>query len=133
MAARSGSEFLGRLAAARVHVEIQGETLAGGVADHPAFRNVVRSYAELFDMQHDPAYQDVLTYPSPATGDQVATAFLVPRTEADLAKRRQAFKLWADASLGMLGRTGDYLNSALMALASAADWFGQADAAFSRN
>ena len=33
----------------------------------------------------------------------------------------------------MLGRTGDYLNSALMALASAADWFGQADTAFSRN
>jgi 4-hydroxyphenylacetate 3-monooxygenase len=33
----------------------------------------------------------------------------------------------------MLGRTGDYLNSALMALASAADWFGQADQAFARN
>jgi len=43
MAARSGSEFLERLSAARVHVEIQGETLTGGVADHPAFRNVVRT------------------------------------------------------------------------------------------
>ena len=133
MAARSGSEFLGRLAAARVHVEIQGETLTGGVADHPAFRNVVRSYAELYDMQHDPAYRDILTYPSPATGDPVATAVLAPRTQADLVKRRQASKLWADRSLGMLGRTGDYLNSALMALASAADWFGQADSAFARN
>jgi len=51
MAARSGSEFLERLSAARVHVEIQGEALTGGVADHPAFRNVVRSYAELYDMQ----------------------------------------------------------------------------------
>ncbi len=39
MAACSGSEFLGRLASARVHVEIQGQTLTGGVADHPAFRN----------------------------------------------------------------------------------------------
>jgi 4-hydroxyphenylacetate 3-monooxygenase len=55
------------------------------------------------------------------------------QSAADLAKRRQAFKLWADRSLGMLGRTGDYLNSALMALASAADWFGQADTAFARN
>lgn len=52
---------------------------------------------------------------------------------ADLDRRRQAYKLWADASFGMLGRTGDYLNSALMALASAADWFGQADTAFARN
>ncbi len=126
MAARSGSEFLERLSAARVHVEVQGETLTGGVADHPAFRNVVRSYAELYDMQHDPAFRDVLTYPSPATGEPVATAFLTPRTPEDLVKRRKAFKLWADRSLGMLGRTGDYLNSALMALASAQDWFGQA-------
>jgi len=64
MPARTGAEFLDRLARARTHVEIQGETLTGGVAAHPAFRNVVRSYAELYDMQHDPAYRDVLTYPS---------------------------------------------------------------------
>ena len=56
-------------------------------------------------MQHDPAYRDVLTYPSPTTGDPVATSFLVPRTPEDLAKRGQAFKVWADRSLGMLGRT----------------------------
>jgi 4-hydroxyphenylacetate 3-monooxygenase len=133
MAARSGTEFLERLSAARVHVEIQGETLTGGVADHPAFRNVVRSYAELYDMQHDPDYRTVLTYPSPTTGEPVATSFLQPRTPADLAKRSSAFKLWADRSLGMLGRTPDYLNSALMALASAHDWFAQADPKFGEN
>ena len=133
MAARSGSEFLERLSAARVHVEIQGETLTGGVADHPAFRNVVRSYAELYDMQHDPAFRDILTYPSPATGEPVATSFLQPRTHDDLTKRRQAFKAWADRSLGMLGRTGDYLNSALMALASAEGWFSQAGPGFGEN
>src|SRR5581483_290878 len=133
MAARSGSEFLGRLAAARVHVEIQGETLTGGVADHPAFRNVVRSYAELYDMQHDPAYRDILTYPSPSSGEPVATSFLTPHTGEDLVKRRQAFKLWADRSFGMLGRTPDYLNSALMALASAREWFAQASPAFGDN
>jgi 4-hydroxyphenylacetate 3-monooxygenase len=133
MAARSGEQFLERLAAARVHVEIQGETLTGGVADHPAFRNVVRTYAELFDMQHDPAYRDVLTYPSPTSGEPVATSFLVPKTPEDLAKRRAAAKLWADRSLGMLGRTGDYLNSALMALGAAHDWFAQANPAFGEN
>jgi 4-hydroxyphenylacetate 3-monooxygenase len=133
MAARSGRQFLERLAAARVHVEIGGETLTGGVAGHPAFRNVIRSYAELYDMQHDPAYRDVLTYPSPTSGEPVATSFLVPETPGDLAKRSQAFRLWAGRSLGMLGRTGDYLNSALMALATAHDWFAQADPAFGQN
>jgi len=133
MAARTGSEFLQRLSAARVHVEIGGETLTGGVAAHPAFRNVVSSYADLYDMQHDPAYRDILTYPSPTSGEPVATSFLTPRTPADLAKRAQAFKLWADRSLGMLGRTPDYLNSALMALAAAHDWFAQASPAFGEN
>ena len=33
----------------------------------------------------------------------------------------------------MLGRTGDYLNSALMALASAQDWFAQASAQYGEN
>jgi 4-hydroxyphenylacetate 3-monooxygenase len=131
--ARTGAEFLDRLSRNRTHVEIQGETLTGGVADHPAFRNVVRTYAGLFDAQHAPEYRNILTYPSPTTGDPVATSFLIPRTPEDLAKRGQAFKVWADASQGMLGRTGDYLNSALMALASAADWFGQTDTSFSRN
>src|SRR5260370_3434354 len=133
MAARSGSDFLGRLAGARVHGEIQGQPLPGGVAEHPPFANVVRSFADLYDMQHDPAYRDTLTYPSPTTGEPVATAFLTPTTPADLTKRRDAFKLWADRSFGMLGRTGDYLNSALMALASARDWFAQADPAFGAN
>ena len=130
MAARSGRQFLERLSAARVHVEIQGETLTGHVNEHPAFRNVINSYAELYDMQHDPAHRDVLTYPSPTTGQAVATSFLTPRTPEDLDQRHRAFKLWADRSLGMLGRTPDYLNSALMALAAAADWFAQADPAF---
>jgi 4-hydroxyphenylacetate 3-monooxygenase len=133
MPARTGAQFLARLEQARTHVEIGGETLHGGVGSHPAFRNVVRSYAELYDMQHDPRFSDVLTYPSPLTGEPVGTSFLVPAVAADLEKRREAFGVWADQSLGMLGRTGDYLNSALMALASASAWFGQADAAFARN
>jgi 4-hydroxyphenylacetate 3-monooxygenase len=133
MAARSGRQFLERLATARVHVEIQGETVTGHIEQHPAFRNVIRSYADLYDMQHDPAHRDVLTYPSPKTGEPVATSFLTPRTPEDLTQRGRAFKLWADRSLGMLGRTPDYLNSALMALASAADWFAQADPGFGAN
>ncbi|MCB5909512.1 4-hydroxyphenylacetate 3-monooxygenase, oxygenase component [Streptomyces pinistramenti] len=133
MPARTGKEFLERLSASRPTVHVQGETLTGGIQEHPAFRNVVRTYAELYDLQHSAAHKDVLTYPSPTTGDPVGTSFLTPRTPDDLVKRRTAFKVWADHSNGMLGRTGDYLNSALMALASAADWFAQAGPAFGEN
>ena len=133
MPARTGAEFLDRLSRTRTHVEIQGETLNGGIPDHPAFKNVVRTYATLFDLQHAPEHRDVLTYQDPATNSRHPTSFLIPRTHEDLAKRNQAFKLTADASFGMLGRTGDYLNSALMALASARTWFAQTDGTFADN
>ena len=106
MAVRTGAEFLDGLGRARTHVEIQGETLTGGVATHPAFRNVVRSYAELFDMQHDPAYRDVLTYPSPLTGDPVGTSFLVPRSEADLMDIRNFGQKSIDEVKGKLAGLG---------------------------
>lgn len=31
------------------------------ITSHAAFRNVTRSYARLYDMQHEPAYRDTLT------------------------------------------------------------------------
>jgi 4-hydroxyphenylacetate 3-monooxygenase len=124
VAARTGAEFLARLDATRRHVQVQGETITSGIAGHPAFRGVIGSYARLYDLQHDPAYRDVLTYPSPTSGERVATSFLVPRTAEDLARRRAASGIWAGSSFGMLGRTGDYLNSALMALGSASPLLG---------
>ncbi|MGH2915161.1 MAG: 4-hydroxyphenylacetate 3-monooxygenase, oxygenase component, partial [Solirubrobacteraceae bacterium] len=67
------------------------------------------------------------------SGERVGTSFMVPRTTEDLVKRRQMMATWARSSNGMLGRTGDYLNSCLMALSEAGDWFAQADSAFGDN
>jgi 4-hydroxyphenylacetate 3-monooxygenase len=133
MGARTGREYLERLDASRPDVIAGGERVSGGISAHPAFRNVTASYARLYDMQHDPALRDVLTYESPATGDRVGMSFLVPKAAGDLERRRAAMSAWARVSGGMLGRTGDYLNSALMALSQAGDWFAQADPAFAGN
>jgi 4-hydroxyphenylacetate 3-monooxygenase len=124
---------LARLDASAPHIEVHGETVRRNLTSHPAFRNVTASYARLYDLQHDARYRDVLTYPSPTTGDRVGTSFLVPREPADLAARRMMMSTWARASNGMLGRTGDYLNSALMALSQAQSWFARADPAFAAN
>src|SRR4051812_26444198 len=133
MGARTGQEYVERLAQTRPTIEINGERVTGSVTEHPALAGIVRSYAELYDLQHDPQLRDVLTYESPTSGDRVGTSFLVPRNADDLAKRRAGFKAWADHSLGTLGRTGDYLNSALMALSEARPWFAQADPRFADN
>ncbi|GAB3562366.1 4-hydroxyphenylacetate 3-monooxygenase, oxygenase component [Spelaeicoccus albus] len=127
MAASTGKEFIQRLNSRHAVVQIDGETVTDRLAEHPAFAGVAKTFAELYDMQHDPKYRDTLTYESPSSGARVATSFMVPTTQAELIKRREAASIWAKYSFGMLGRTGDYLNSALMALSTAGDWFRSAD------
>jgi 4-hydroxyphenylacetate 3-monooxygenase len=133
MSARTGNDYIERLGSSSPTIQIAGETLTGGVPDHPAFRNIVRTYADLYDLQHDPDLRDLMTYESPSSGEPVGRSFMVPKTHEDLVRRREMMKVWADFSGGTLGRTGDYLNSSLMALSQAGDWFAQADKAFAAN
>jgi len=133
MGIRTGQQYLDKLNGMRTHVVIEGEVVREKVAEHPAFRNVAATYAKLFDMQHDTRHQQALTYQSPSTGNLVNASFLVPRSEEDLRRRRAAISTWAEASNGFLGRTGDYMNSALTALGTAETWFAQADPKFADN
>ena len=43
----------------------------------------LRAVAEQYDMQLDPTYRDVMSYPSPTTGQPVSTSFLVPRSREE--------------------------------------------------
>jgi 4-hydroxyphenylacetate 3-monooxygenase len=133
MAARTGQEYLDRLGERSITVEIEGRAQTGDVGQIPRFQNVVRTYAELYDMQHDEALRDVLTYDSPTSGDRVGTSFLQPASVDDLVRRREAMRTWAEHSHGNLGRTGDYCNGTVLAMAAAAEWFGQDDPAFADN
>jgi aromatic ring hydroxylase len=99
----------------------------------PAFRRPVQSIAALFDLQTSPEHRDVMSYTDEDTGELTGASFLVPRTPADLVKRRQAIKVWADATFGMVGRSPDYLNTVLMTWAESADFFGQRGAQFADN
>ncbi|GAA1860645.1 4-hydroxyphenylacetate 3-monooxygenase, oxygenase component [Paeniglutamicibacter psychrophenolicus] len=127
MGIRTGQQFLDKLDAMSPHLVIDGEVVSKNLTQHPAFKNLALTYAKLFDMQHDPASQDALTYTSPSSGDKVNASFLIPRTQEDLARRRAATNTWAQYSNGFLGRTADYMNSALTALAGAKTFFAQSD------
>ena len=133
MPARTGTEYMEALDERAIQVEIEGERFTGRVSEIPQLRNVVRTYAQLFDLQHEPALRDVMTYDSPTTGDRVGMSLLQPQSADDVARRGAAMRVWAEYSLGHLGRTGDYCNSAVMAMAAAAEWFGQDDAAYGEN
>lgn len=133
MGIRTGAQYLEKLNAMHPHIAIDGEVISSKVAEHPAFKNVAQTYAKLFDLQHDPRYQSALTYTSPTTGDLVNASFLVPHTEKDLVRRREAMNVWAQYTNGFLGRTADYMNSALTALSTAERWFSDADPHYAQN
>ena len=125
MGAKSGKEFLQRLDSTPREVWYGGQRITGGISSHPAFQGVARSIAALYDMQLRPELKEVMTYESPTTHEPVGTSFMQPRTMDDLAKRRAMMSAWANYSGGMMGRTADYLNSSMMAMAAAADFFGK--------
>ena len=109
------------------------EKISGDVSKHRAFRGIAGAIAELYDMQVRPDLADSITYESPSSGDRVGLSFLQPRTSADVSRRIGMMKAWADHSGGMLGRTPDYLNSSIMAMAGASEFFGKGDKDFSGN
>lgn len=130
MPARTGQAYLDSINRQQRDVWIHGERVSTGVGDHPALQRLCRTYAALYDMQHDPGLREEMTYASPTTGDRVGLSFLQPATRADLVRRRTAMSRWHQHSGGLLGRTADYLNSAVMAMAGAAPWFAAGDPRF---
>src|SRR5690606_12728541 len=100
---------------------------------HPATAGIAASLAELYDMQHDPELAAELTYASPSSGEPVGLSFLETITKEDLQRRSRMHKLWADSSMGFIGRSPDYLNVNLMAIARAATYFAQNDQRFGAN
>ena len=132
MPARTGAEYIEGLRARPPDLWIEGQRVAD-VTRHPAFRNVIRSLATLYDMQQDPALREEMTYVSPSSGQRVGLSFLVPRSREDLVRVRAMMKRWADYSGGMMGRTPDYLNRSLMAYATAADYCAENDPRFGEN
>src|SRR6266481_9847417 len=101
---RSGEEYIASLRDGR-SVILDGERV-DDVTTHPAFAEAVRSVARLYDIAHNPATREIMTYPSPRDGRPVNTAWLIPRSREDLAARRVAIKTWSD--VGRLNRCEDF-------------------------
>lgn len=133
MGAIDGRTFLRRLDSTKRELWYGKEKVTGDVSKHRAFRGVSRSIAALYDMQLSPERKDFMTFVSPTTGERIGTTFLQPRSVEDLAKRTKSMRAWAEYSGGMMGRTPDYLNSSVMAMAAAKDFFGSEGRDFAAN
>ncbi len=132
MSARTGQQYLDGLRAQDRNVWLGGERVKD-VTSHPGLANGARAIAMLYDMQHDPALRDEMTYVSPSTGDRVGLSFIVPRTREDLERRRVMMLHWARATCGMMGRSPDFMNVTFAAWAGAAEYFGRGRPEFAAN
>ncbi len=130
MPARHGTQVLQRLQEHPHEIWHQGERVKD-VTTHPAFTHGLHSLAALYDMQWERPAE--MLYASPTTGEPVGLSFLMPHTHDDVVRVRTMMRHWANYSLGMMGRTPDYLNRAMMAYAAGAEFLAQADPRFGDN
>lgn len=127
---RSGEQYLEGLRDDR-DVWMNGERVKD-VTTHPGLGRGAKTLAGFLDRQHDPKYQDRITYVD-ADGVRCATSFLIPKSKEDIERRGAAFYEWATWSNGMFGRTPDYKNSSVMAFAAASGFLGSGQTDFARN
>jgi 4-hydroxyphenylacetate 3-monooxygenase len=129
LGARSGSNYLSSLKKLNAEVWLGGERV-GEVTSHSAFRNCARSVASLYDMQLERPEQ--MTYRTD-DGGRSGLSFIQPKSIDEVRKRSRMMAAWANFSGGMLGRTPDYLNASIAAMAAARDFFAASDPRFGDN
>jgi 4-hydroxyphenylacetate 3-monooxygenase oxygenase component len=117
MPARTGAEFLRGLRDGRA-VWLGGDRIADP-AEHPALRGAAEALAEVFDLHH--RFPEDCLIPDPETGEPIATSHMIPRSRADLRHRSRALRRVAAFSVGLMGRTPDYMNVTYAGFAGRAD------------
>ncbi len=105
MGARTGKQFLEGLRDRRA-VWVNGEPVRD-VTGCRVFRGSLAGMAGYFDWQHLNS-DDCLVQTE--SGDTVSVSHLIPRSRSDLEVRHRGLKTLAKYSVGMLGRTPDYVN-----------------------
>jgi len=106
MPARTGEQFLKGLRGSRA-VWVDGERISD-VVDHPKLSGAAHALAEVYDLQH--AHADTCLVPDPETGEPIGASHFIPRSREDLARRHKALRQVAEYSVGLMGRTPDYMN-----------------------
>jgi 4-hydroxyphenylacetate 3-monooxygenase len=128
---RTGSDYLKSLNDGR-HVFVEGERVAD-VTTHPAFREAARSVARLYDIAAASENRELMTFPSPKTGEPVLRCFQIPRAHADLKARRLFHEKWAEATFGLMGRSPDHVASFFTGYAAVPSVFASGGQQYAEN
>jgi aromatic ring hydroxylase len=127
MAIKTGKQYIDSLRDGR-RLFIDGKVVSD-VTAYPPLQGVIGTIASLYDDQHDPALQDILTCKSPTSGERVSTTYLEARTAAEFAALAGCFHLRAKRTFGLMGRLTDFMSAFLVDTAVALQALGKHEAA----
>jgi 4-hydroxyphenylacetate 3-monooxygenase len=107
MSARTGQDYLNGLKASTREMWLGGERVEG-VTDHPLLAPGAQAIAAYYDLQHQ--HPDELLIPDPETGEAINITHMQPRSIEDLHRRHVGLTRISELSMGVMGRTPDYMN-----------------------
>jgi 4-hydroxyphenylacetate 3-monooxygenase len=107
MSARTGQEYLNGLKATNREMWLGSERVKS-VNDHPLLAPGAQAIAAYYDLQHQ--YPDELLIPDPETGESINITHMQPRSIDDLHRRHVGLTRISELSMGVMGRTPDYMN-----------------------
>ncbi|KAF0958506.1 4-hydroxyphenylacetate 3-hydroxylase family protein [Rhodococcus sp. T7] len=128
---RTGDEYRDSIRDGR-EVWVDGERVKD-VADHPMFKPIVDVRARIYDLAHDEATQDAMTYVDPDSGERNAIANKLPRTQQDWLDKRAAVDLVLEDTRGVVTRVGDETIGEMWSLFDGQDVLNEVDPRFSEN
>jgi 4-hydroxyphenylacetate 3-monooxygenase len=124
---KNGTQHIAMLRDGR-EVYIDGQRVAD-VTSHPAFRNSIRSYANLYDFQARPENAEKMTYEPGGSGKRVSRIWQLPQSYDELVERRRMLEAWTELHYGFMGRSPDHVASCISGMVMGIDVFEQADPA----
>jgi 4-hydroxyphenylacetate 3-monooxygenase len=128
---KTGDEYRESIRDGR-QVWIDGEKV-DDVAKHPAFKPIVDIRARIYDLGHEDATRQVMTYVDEETGQTCAIGSKPPLTKQDWHAKRRAVDTILDAARGVVTRVGDETVGEMWSLYDGQDVLNEIDPQFSEN
>lgn len=128
---RTGAEYRDSLRDGR-EVWIDGVRVED-VPTHPAFHPIVDIRARIYDLAHEAATRDVMSYVDPATGERCPIGPKLPRTKDDWRAKRRAVDAALDDVGGIVTRVGDETVGEMWSLFDGQGVLDQIDPSFSEH
>jgi 4-hydroxyphenylacetate 3-monooxygenase len=128
---RTGEQYRESIRDGR-EVWIDGERVKD-VTEHPAFKPVIDARARIYDMAHEDATADVMSYADEETGERNCVANKPPRTQADWWDKRRAVDAVLDEVRGVVTRVGDETVGEMWSLYDGQDVLAEVSPQFAGN